>query len=252
MIKAAFAMASIVLFGGADALAQNRIAARAPTVEEETDFVWRTLRDIRFFEERRYQIGLPEDRLIDALKEKARANALSDADYAALSALMKSKIYQPADYQKGLQNVIARLPLVNQMLDLIEREDRRWRFKTFDVYPVTLTLYGPGGSYDPERGAIQIFTTAEGGFKNYTDPANTLIHEITHIGVQESIIEAYDVPHGLKERIVDTFVSLYFGAELPDYRIQAMGDARIDALLTSRADLANLGAIVERFMSDNR
>jgi len=66
---------------------------------------------------------------------------------------------------------------------------------------------------------------------NYDNPANTIIHEIVHMGIEKSIIQKYNLSHGLKERIVDTIVYVLFGEFLPEYKVQNMGDTKIDKFL---------------------
>ena len=46
---------------------------------------------------------------------------------------------------------------------------------------INLTLYGPGGSYNPQEGSIILMITKEGTFKQSLDPAETIVHEIVHI-----------------------------------------------------------------------
>ena len=127
-----------------------------------------------------------------------------------------------------------------------------WPFKAFDNDQINLTQYGSGGSYHPDDGSILIFTTPQGQFKQYDNPANTNIHEIIHIGIEASIIQQLKVPHTLKERIVDLYVQLSFHKELPDYRIQNMGDKRIDQYLNKKKQLKHLHQIIETFMKENQ
>ncbi|NER15342.1 hypothetical protein GWK08_17945 [Leptobacterium flavescens] len=218
-----------------------------PTPEQEADQIWRTLRDIAFFEKHNYQLSLPKNELIDDLKQKSRANRLSQNDYESLKKFVKTRAYKKSDYLMGYEKIEQVVPLLNKMVTSIGQSRKNWDFKEYDVYQVNLTLYGPGGSYDPDNGSILIFTTLDGRFKQYDNPVNTLIHEIVHIGMENSIMAEYKVPHPLKERIVDTFVWLSFGELLPDYRIQNMGDKRIDDHLKERKDLEDLAEIVKAF-----
>ena len=84
---------------------------------------------------------------------------------------------------------------------------------------------------------------------NYKNPANTIIHEITHIGMEYSIVRKYNISHGLKERIVDTFVYLMFKEKLPEYKIQNMGDNKIDKYLNKKEDIDSLNTTVSKFMN---
>lgn len=249
--KAAPALLALMILNSA-LLCQSRIEVRIPTAEEEADSVWRTLQDISFFDDHGYRLSLPRHGLIDSLKRKSRAGRLSEADRASLVLLMRSRIYEPEDYQAGYDRILERLPLLNEVLDRIRSLVLDWSFKEYEVYTVNLTLYGPGGSYDPSDGSISILTTSEGGFKRYRDPANTLAHEIVHLGIEQSLIRRFKVPHPLKERIVDRFVLLGLGDLLPEYRVQEIGDARIDSYLENRGDLQRLATIVERFLTDAR
>ncbi|MEQ9265462.1 MAG: hypothetical protein RLN81_09595 [Balneolaceae bacterium] len=230
------------------AQSQDRVQVNIPTLEAETEYIWRTIIDTRFFEENNYQVSLPNGELIESLKQKAKSNSLSDADYEDLKDFMQKGVYNPSDYQRGYQNIEAQLVLVNKMIAEIGSMNLDWNFKEFDIYTVNLTLYGPGGSYNPDEGSLLIYTTIDGRFKQYDNPAHTLIHEVVHMGIEASIVQKYNVPHPLKERIVDTFVSLCFRELLPDYRIQNMGDTRTDPFLKNKADLAKLDALVEQVL----
>ena len=134
------------------------------------------------------------------------------------------------------------------MLQVLIDQNYTWDFKVFPIYQVNLTLYGPGGSFDPDAGAIEIFTTTEGDFKGYKDPGNTLIHEAVHLGIQASIIDQYNVPHPLKERIVDQFVFQFFKDQLPNYRVQNMGEERIDPYVQDRQGFQKLDEWVKTIL----
>ena len=226
---------------------ESRVQVHIPTAEEEAEYVWRTIRDISFFEEHNYQVSLPKGEFIESLKQKSSQNQLSDADYESLKVFMKTSVYRPEDYEKGYQTIVEKKPLIERMVREISRLKKHWAFRSFDQYQVHLTLYGPGGSYDPEYGTILIYTTPEGGFKQYDNPANTIIHEIVHIGTEEAIMNTHQVPHTLKERIIDKMVLIYFEKYLPDYRLQEFGDARIDPFLLTKRDIKRLPEVLVEF-----
>ncbi len=218
----------------------GRFKVNIPGPELEAERVWRHIRDIEFFEQYNYTLSLPEGSLIEALKVKSRKKQLSDSDFEALSAFMRDSIYQIEDYQKGYQKIILQASKVDQMLQVLAAQDYQWGFKVYPIYQINLTLYGPGGSFDPSLGAIEIFTTTDGQFKGYSDPVNTLIHEVVHLGIQASIIDEYEVPHPMKERIVDKMVDTFFQDQLPNYRVQEMGENRIDRYLKTQKDFQQL------------
>ncbi len=235
-----------------DAKSQNGIQVNIPTAEAETEYIWRTIQDINFFEKNNYQISLPKGAYIDILKSRAKENKLSDSDYSNLKTFIKDSVYRKSDYEQGYHKIENQRSLINTMISLLSQSERNWDFKVFDTYQINLTLYGPGGSYNPDEGSILIHTTPKGKFKQYDNPANTIIHEITHIGIEKSIINKYQVPHTLKERIVDKFVFLNFHTSyLPNYRIQDMGEKRIDQYLKTKIDLNNLDSFVKKVMKSN-
>lgn len=225
------------------ALAKERVQVRIPTAAEETELVWRTIKDISFFERNKYQLALPDGPFMDTLLQKARAGHLEAADKAALGQYIETRVYKREDYLKGLAKVEAAKGKIGRLITKLGPQVYPG-FKTFDVYTVRLTLYGPGGTYDDKTGGVMLYTTTAGAFKGYDEPAPVILHEIVHIGIHQSIVRRCDVPHALKERIVDRFVWLLFGTDLPEYMIQDMGETRIDAYLQQLSDLRNLDAYV--------
>ena len=234
---------SAILFSSIS-YSQSNVRLIFPTATEETDYIWRTIIDTRFFKENNYQVSLPEGKLIKTLQEKALKNQLSDKDYKKLKQFVTAKVFNKKDYLKGYEKTKKDIKLIETLLKQIDEDELNWDFKKFKTYEVILTLYGPGGSFDPETGRIILYITKEGNYKQYKKAAHTIIHEITHIGIQESIVNEFNVAHTLKERIVDLFVKLYFGKQLPNYKIQDMGDYRIDPYLKSKNDIKTLNKYV--------
>ena len=81
----------LLLFLVLPAWSQNYLSIQIPTAEQETAYIWRTLRDIAFFEEHNYQVSLPRGPLMESLKQKAKTNTLTDEDYAKLQAFVSSR-----------------------------------------------------------------------------------------------------------------------------------------------------------------
>ena len=228
---------------------QDRIRVNIPSATAETEYIWWTLQETRFFEEYGYTVSLPDGALIDQLKEKSKGSTLTDEDYEQLERYVRDSIYNEEDYQLGYKKILKEVQLLNRMINCLDTTNYPWDFRIFNPYTVNLTLYGPGGSYNPDEGSILVYTTPSGQFKGYENPANIIIHEAVHIGIETSIILKYNVPHALKERIVDTFVSLHFGQYLPQYNIQNMGDTRSDEHLKTISDLTRLDRIVEELIN---
>ncbi|MEO1449371.1 MAG: hypothetical protein AAFV07_07560 [Bacteroidota bacterium] len=238
-------------FGPVLLYAQNSaIQVIIPSAEAESDYIWQTLQDLPFFESYKYQLRLPSGDLMDSLKEKARANTLTDADYQALQSFVRTSVYRQEDYAKGFKKIAEQLPFLDKMINRWRNLDTDWSMHAPPVYQVMLTLYGPGGSYNPDEGSILIYTTPDGRFKQYDNPANTLIHEIVHIGIEASLIQPYSASHPLKERMVDLIVQICFGPELPDYRLQPFEGTGIDKWLQTEADVERLDHIMQKLTED--
>ena len=242
-------LAVIIILISCHSKSQNRIKINIPSAKTEAEYIWRTIQDIKFFEEHNYQVSLPNGYLIENLKQKSKSENLNNDDYESLEKFVVDSVYNEADYQIGYEKIKNEEVLINKMINQIGKSNFNWVFKEFETYAVNLTLYGPGGSYNPDEGSILIHTTSKGQFKNYDNSSNTIIHEVIHIGIEEAIITKHNVPHALKERIVDTFVSLNFSQYLPDYKIQDMGDKRTDQYLKEVVDLKDLEKTIEQILN---
>lgn len=218
-----------------------------PTVQQEATSVWRTIHDIAFLEGQGYTVNLPTHAIIDSLIAKSKRGEFGNQDFPAIYQLLEQEVFDPQDYQAAHAKIMEELPQLHGMLKQIESEraDWPWEFKLYDSYEVVLTLYGSGGSYDPQIGTITLMTTPEGDFKKYDQPSHTIIHEITHLGIEQTLIQPLKVSHGTTERLVDQFVLLMFGDQLPGYQIQEMGDVRLDDQLRKKGDLKNVPEILK-------
>lgn len=226
----------------------HRIEVAIPQIDQEASSIWRTINDINFLEQQGYQVHLPDAPLIDELVKKSRAGKFGNQDYAPIFSFLEAGHYKPVDYRAALAKVTEREPLINNLIQRVinQKSAWDWDFKINSTYPVTFTLYGSGGSYNPDEGSITLFTTPDGKFKRYQDPANTIMHEFVHLGVEESIVRRYNLSHPLKEFVVDQIVHLLFENDLPEYRIQNMGTTVLDDLITRHRDIKRLDAILKR------
>lgn len=233
---------------------QEKISVNIPTIEQEATSIWRTINDIVFFEQQGYNISLPNCELIDSMILKSKNGTFGNLDYSSIYELLELQVFNKSDYQLALEKVQAQKQLLNGMIQQIDalKNAWGWDFKMHENYSVVFTLYGSGGSYDPTSGTITLLATKEGDFKNYKNPSNTIIHEIIHIGIEKSIVQKYNLPHPLKERIVDKIVFLLFNDILPEYRIQNMGDSYIDDYLKDKSDIENLNKILEVYNNQKK
>lgn len=182
---------------------------------------------------------------------KSKNGTFGNEDFASIYTLIETEIFDKEIYESAIQKVTNQTELINDLISVIDasKNEWDWKFNMFGKYRIIFTLYGTGGSYDPDDGTITLLTNKNGDFMNYKNPANTIIHEITHMGMEYSIVRKYNVSHGLKERIVDTFVYLLFKEKLPEYKIQNMGDKKIDRYLNKKEDIDYLNATVSEFVN---
>ena len=91
---------------------------------------------------------------------------------------MKSSVYKKGEYEKGFKNIATNKVLINKMINEFCGIEKDWKFKEFEKYIIKLTLYGPGGSCDSKSGIITLYTTKEGLYKQYKNPANTIFTKL--------------------------------------------------------------------------
>lgn len=233
--------------------AKEQIKVTVPTIQQEASSIWRTINDIEFLEQQGYTIHLPENKTIQSLILKSKNKAFGNDDFAAIYEMLEEGVYVESKYNTALEKVKAQEALINSLVWKLKttKESWSWNFKAFDTYNVVFTLYGTGGSYDPDKGTVTLFTNEEGKFMKYPKPANTIVHEIVHMGIEQSIVQKYNLPHGLKERLVDTITYLLFKDQLTDYKIQTMGDMKFDEYLKSKDDLRDLASLIEKYQKEN-
>ncbi|GGG32823.1 hypothetical protein GCM10011344_37210 [Dokdonia pacifica] len=227
----------------------SKIEILPVTIQQEATSIWRTINDITFFEKQGYTIHLPDDQQIDSLIMKSKKGTFGNEDFEIIYNLLETNIFDKRHYIHAIKKIREQEQLINSLLHQIESKKKNWdwKFNTFKTYKIILTLYGTGGSYNADEGTITLLTTKKGDFMNYQNPANTIIHEITHIGMEYPIVQKHKLSHGNKERIVDTFVYLMFKEDLPNYKIQQMGDQKMDSYLSEPKKINSLDTIISKF-----
>ena len=222
----------------------------ANTAKQETKMVWYFIENIKFLQKYGYRLALPQNDLIPILIERSKKDDLDKKYFEKLSKLISEKIYNKNDYSAGINNIKKVLPKIKGIFSKFEGFHRKWDFKIFKEYKLFLTLYGAGGSYEPDKGEITILTSKTGEFKRGINPIGTIIHEFVHIGIEERIIQKYNILQIIKERIVDKFVSANFKDILPNYFMQNFDDRTIDKYLKDKNCWNNLPYFIEKYVED--
>jgi hypothetical protein len=220
-----------------------------PSVEQEAAFVWKLLTNITFYDRNHYALSMPHSDIVSMLLEKARKNELSGKDLSLLQKGFQTTVYNRMDYRNGYRAIADVLPTADAKVAILQNYHDKWGFYLPPQYDLQLTLYGPGGSYDPKAGTIVIMTTKEGVFKRGRNPLETMLHEAVHIGIENTIVSKYGLSHWTKERIVDLFMMRHFKDVCPDYRMQPNAETDIDIIFREEDTWDNLPERVRKYVS---
>lgn len=226
-----------------------QITVRANTIEEEVRYVWDKINRIEFFNRFGYNLSLPKTEGINNLINKSIENRLEDSDFNILE-IEIAKLYSIANYEKGISTIKDSINSIKETFNLFNEVSKKWGFKLFDEYIIRLTLFGPGGSYNSNNGHILMKTSKEGLISKRKNPIQTIIHEIVHIGIEDIIINKYNIPHETKERIVDKFMIYHFREIYPDYLLQRIGDERVEKYLEYNDSWDRLPYYIEMFADE--
>jgi len=228
------------------------IIVRIPSSAEEIDFIWSLLKNIQFYNSNKYKLSLPDNETAMSIVEKANRQELSNEDYTLLKSDFTTNIYNQNDYQKSYRIINNTLPIAKSQQKIFIHYKTKWNFYIPKQYEVLLTLYGPGGSYNPQKGIITIMTTKQGTFKRGQNPLETILHEAVHIGIEDAIVRRYNLSHWEKERIVDQFMMYHFKEICPDYKMQPTSETAIDEIFKNENAWDNLPEAVSQFISGKK
>lgn len=216
-----------------------KIVIRASTLYEELSYLKFVLHNKDFFEKNAFDAVYPNNNLLqnpEIIKEENR-----------MFEIFKNYEYNQDYYTNGVKILISKKKIIESLIFKLKEICKNWDFRIFPEYQILLTRYGPGGSYsyNDYKGKIIMLTTREGMFKR-ENPEEAVIHEITHIGIEESIVEKYKLNHWEKERLVDLIVKIIFKEELPDYNLQKSESTELDQYIDLEA-IKNLPEVISKF-----
>ena len=238
--------------GGAmqQSINQPEFVIQVPSSLDETKYVWSLIKNIQFYHNNGYKLSMPNDEIVNTLIQKNKTNKLSNKDWEIFKSVFLERIYNKSYYSVSYEIVKSNLLSANKAIELFRGYQNKWNFYIPRKYTIVLTLYGPGGSYNPNSGKIFLMTTKYGNFKRSKNPLETIFHEAVHIGIENVVIKKYKVSHWMKERIVDKFVAHHFMNICPDYRLQPNTDTTIDKILNDPKVWDNLPDEISRFLSN--
>lgn len=100
------------------------------------------------------------------------------------------------------------VPTLHRVVKTLMPFAKKWGIKFPDSVEI-LTTYGCGGSYDGWADSPKIIFRMTRYLSDRTP--GLLLHEFIHLLIEKPIIQKYNVPQDLKERIVDIIGFEYFG-----------------------------------------
>ena len=225
-------------------------AAEISGPEQEAAYVCGLIEHFDYFRDRGYTPELPDHPAVDAILREQFQGSFEEEDCASLSHVFE-ELYDRSGYTRAHRKVVRILPRAEQAYGVFLEYKKQWGFRVADQYMVLLTLYGPGGMFDPQEGIIWLMITDAGSFKMNDDPTYTIVHEATHIGIDEPIVRRFGLSQAVSERIVDRFIVDHFGEILPEYQMQEMGDPAIDPYLNHRDSWERLPEYIGQYVEES-
>jgi len=215
---------------------------RASTVKEEFSQLKNVLRKKDFYEKNGYKVAYPDNPLL------LDAKILQNQDL--MFETFKNAEYDENYYKEGLRVLNPYKDQIEKLILKLKDLGKNWSFKMFPEYQIVLTRYGPGGSYHYDTGTVVMLATKDGKFKR-SDPIQTIVHEIVHMGIEESIVIKYKLSHWEKERLVDLLVSTIFKEEMPNYRMQDTEFANLEHYINADTVL-ELPKAIEKYLAEKQ
>ena len=158
----------------------------------ESEVLLNYLKSYNWFKKYNYKPTYPNEACFNNLMMKASKNHINDDDISEIKEQLL-KITTNEDYSNIYKNNEDVILLANEVLDktknIFIEMNKSFGFKIFDTYKVNITKYCPGGSYDPKEGNILI------KLRNNRINLSTLLHEMFHIGIEEFIIQHFNINH---------------------------------------------------------
>ena len=140
-----------------------------------------------------------------------------------------TRTFRRATYRAAFDTVQQAITHGDQPFTRFSRTIARNHLRLLPQYTVQLTLYGMGGSYKTAKGVVILKVPSNGAF--HRPPLHSIIHEMVHIAIDGTLIDAKSTPHGIKEAVVD---AICFRMRLSRYQPQRSADPRLARLLKGR------------------
>ena len=189
----------------------------------------------------KYDMFIPDH---PAIREMYEQENLAPDQLQKYRDIFLNEIYNIEDL-KRLDFALAEeaLPALWNVVDVLTPKAKKWGVR-FPGSVEIRTTYGFGGSYSVADAAI-IFRMFRGARYNPKNAASLLQHEFIHLLIERPIVQKYNVPQDLKERIVDIIGFEYFGRPVQPLFENSFADKYI----TKETIETDLPTAVEQMMS---
>ena len=220
-----------------------RISFRPCTIEEELRSVLRVFRFLPLWRNNGYNL---QDMKLSQhpvfTKYESRIDNLTQKEIDDIRINLVTQEYDTNNYSRAIKDIKSILPALLKGLTKIQQLSSCLEFKEYDDYLILLTKYMQGGSFDYLGGKVTIGCEPS-GFNDLTNPTRIILHEIIHIGIQESIVSKFQLTHREKERVVDHLCKRVLVPDILDYyNLQPVGDPKIDVCFSD----PHLGDLADR------
>jgi len=225
-------------------LGAQEIIFRPESKEEAFDEICDDIGILDWLKENNYKVALPSNEKFACFYDHSHVLSLEQKEQ--LKNIFYGEIYDITQYEDKISSY---RKIESKIIEALEELKKLPYFSIKQKYDMILSLYGPGGSYlyDSFKGFVFVRISSKdektitmvGKISNQRsvirDVVQTSIHEIVHIGIEESIVKKFDLTHFEKERIVDLICLLYL--KIPGYVMQKIENPCLDNFINEKAIL---------------
>ncbi len=218
-----------------------------PNEQEAFNELLGALKESFWYKNNGYKVPFPSHPAFKALEE--HPEKIETLDWEKYFKTFVTEVYKPLNCAPIQKLLTDQESILLSALEKMQHLQQQWGFKIFPLYTIILGLYGPGGQYYSNCGNIVINVTAEGYPISQRPFCEIMIHEMVHIGIEDIIVQKFQLTHWEKEALVDVICSLYFNNLLPHYWIQPRGDKRIKEHVTYENIHSDLPSSIKQYAS---
>lgn len=111
------------------------------------------------------------------------------------------ELYSKCSYDEAICKIKEFIPKISKAETKFKALHDSWGFKIYDKYVIDLDYFGSGGKYFYQTGHVTV--GIKGGVPTDEKIIGLILHEMIHLGIQELIVNRFNLPQEEKERIVD-------------------------------------------------